>query len=166
MSGHLATFVERPGAEGQPLDAANDAALLALEFANGAQGTLHISAVAHVGDRGQDTRVAFYGDAGSLELDFTFSGAELRGLRQGDEHWQTLAIPDEFWDGVDRTAPFIEQVFGVFEHQSAGNRLFIDSILEDRSASPDFYDGWKAQEVIDAAIASHEQGRWITLQTP
>jgi hypothetical protein len=27
-----------------------------------------------------------------------------------------------------------------------------------------FYDGWKVQRVIDAAIASHEQGRWITVE--
>ncbi|HZG66012.1 MAG TPA: Gfo/Idh/MocA family oxidoreductase [Herpetosiphonaceae bacterium] len=165
VSGHLATFVERPGVDGQPLDAANDAALVALEFANGAHGTIHVSAVAHVGDRGQDTRVAFYGDSGSLELDFTFSGTELRGLRQGEEHWQILEIPDDLWQGVDRTASFIEQVFGVFQTQSVGDRLFIDSILEDRSVSPSFDDGWKAQEVIDAAIASHEQGRWVDVPT-
>jgi hypothetical protein len=27
-----------------------------------------------------------------------------------------------------------------------------------------FYDGWRAQQVIDAAIASHEQGRWIAVE--
>lgn len=36
VSGHLATFVERPGADGAALEPANDAALLAAEFANGA----------------------------------------------------------------------------------------------------------------------------------
>jgi predicted dehydrogenase len=41
--------------------------------------------------------------------------------------------------------------------------LFIDAILEDRPAAPSFYDGLKAQEVIDAAIESHERGIWVPL---
>jgi predicted dehydrogenase len=48
--------------------------------------------------------------------------------------------------------------------QSVGNRLFINAILEDRPLDSTFYDGWKVQQVIDAAIASHEQGRWIAVE--
>jgi predicted dehydrogenase len=43
VSGHLATFVERSGPDAQALDAANDSALLAVEFANGAHGSIHIT---------------------------------------------------------------------------------------------------------------------------
>ena len=46
---------------------------------------------------------------------------------------------------------------------SVGDRLFIDAILEGRQASPSFADGLKAQEVIDTAIESHEQGVWVSL---
>jgi predicted dehydrogenase len=160
VSGHLATFVERPGPAGQVLDAANDSALLALEFANGAQGSIHVSAVTYEGG----TRIGLNGEAGSLELIFTFGGAELRGLRRGEEEWQTLDVPDAFWHDVDRTAPFIEQVFDVFKKQQVANRLFINAIIEDIPVDSTFYDGWKAQQVIDAAIASHEQGHWVTVE--
>lgn len=160
VCGHLATFVERPGPDGQELEPANDSALLALEFANGAQGSLHVSAVSHQGG----TSIALYGEAGSLELVFTFDGAALRGSRQGDEAWQTLDVPEALWQDVDRTGPFIEQVFDVFKNQPVGNRLFIDAILENRPTDSTFYDGWKAQQVIDAAILSHEQGRWIAIE--
>ncbi len=93
VSGHLATYVARPGPDGQVLDPANDSALVALEFANGAQGTIHVSAVAHVGDRGQSFQAALYGEAGSLEFDFDFKEAELRGLRAGEVQWQVLRVP-------------------------------------------------------------------------
>jgi len=164
VSGRLATFVERPGPDGQTLDAANDTALLAVEFTNGAHGSIHVSAMTHFGDREGDTSLALYGEGGSLELVFTFAGAELRGLRQGEEAWQTLEVPDALWHDADRTLPFIEQVFDLFKKQSVADRLFIDAILEDPLMDSTFYDGWKAQQVIDAAIASHEQGRWITVE--
>jgi predicted dehydrogenase len=160
VSGHLATFVERTGPTGEPLDAANDAALLAVEFANGAHGSIQVSAVTHQ----NETRLALYGEAGSLELLYTSARAELRGIRQGEEAWQTLEVPDELWRDVDRTGPLIEQVLDMFKKQPVGNRLFIDAILEDRPMDSTFYDGWKVQQVVDAAIASHEQGRWITVE--
>lgn len=104
------------------------------------------------------------GESGSLELFFTFGSAELRGLRQGEEGWRTLVVPDAFWHDVDRTAPFIEQVFAVFKKQQVANRLFIDAIIEDIPVDSTFCDGWKAQQVIDAVIASHEQGCWMTVE--
>lgn len=42
--------------------------------------------------------------------------------------------------------------------------MFIDAIIEDCAMDSTFYDGWKVQQVIDAAIASHDQGRWITVE--
>jgi predicted dehydrogenase len=53
--------------------------------------------------------------------------------------------------------------FDIFRTQSAGDRLFIDAILEDKPFAPSFYDGWKVQQVIDAAIQSHRDGRWVTV---
>lgn len=44
-----------------------------------------------------------------------------------------------------------------------GIRYFVDCILDDRPVSPSFYDGWKTQQVIDAAIESDGLGRWIEL---
>ncbi len=163
VSGHLATYVERPGADGVILDPANDAAVLAIEFVSGAQGLIQVSAVAHVGDRGQEQHVVLHGAGGTLEVDLTFSGAEVRGVRQNEEQFGVLPIPDTVWGKVDPTAPFLSQIFEPFGTQSIGTRLFIDAIREDRSVSPSFYDGWKAQEVIEAAIESHRTGTWISL---
>lgn len=30
-----------------------------------------------------------------------------------------------------------------------------------QSVAPSFYDGWQAQRVIDAAVASHERAGWV-----
>jgi predicted dehydrogenase len=41
--------------------------------------------------------------------------------------------------------------------------LFVDAILDDKPLSPTFYDGLKAQAVINAGIQSHETGRWVSV---
>jgi predicted dehydrogenase len=44
ISGHVTSFVERKGPEGGvPFTSANDSALIAIEFAEGAQGTICVS---------------------------------------------------------------------------------------------------------------------------
>ncbi|MDQ3854815.1 MAG: Gfo/Idh/MocA family oxidoreductase, partial [Chloroflexota bacterium] len=156
VSAHLATFVERPGPQGQPYVPANDSAVLNVGFENGAHGTIYASVVSHMADRGQHNHVALYGDAGSLELDATFSGGELRGVRADEERFATLPLPHD----LDPTASS-----DVDRGPSVGDRAFIDAIVEDRPVSPSFYDGWRVQQVIDAAFASQEQGSWISTST-
>jgi len=164
VSAHLGTFVDRPGPEGQALDPGNDAASLILQFKNGTQGMIQVSVVAHTGDRGQEQHVALHGESGTLEADYSLAGVEVRGARHDEEQFQTLPVPDELWGDVDRTSSFFSRVSEVFVKQSVGVRLFIDAILEDRPAVPNFYDGLKVQEVIDAAIDSHQSGSWVSLQ--
>jgi len=158
VSGHLATLVERPGADGAVLGPANDAALLAVEFANGAQGTIQVSAVAHVGDRGQEQQVILHGEEGTLEIDLNFTSAEIRGARYDEERIGTLPVPDGLWGDADRS-----DLFALLFANSAATQQFIDAIAEDRIVAPTFYDGWKVQEVIDAALESHQIGCWVSI---
>ena len=122
VSAHLSTFLDRPGPDGNPLNAANDSAVLAVEFVDGTQGIIHASAVAHQADRSQEQEI------------------------------------DRIWAGVDRN-----HAYEALVKHSAGSRLFIEAIIDDKPISPNFYDGFKAQEVIDAAITSHNEGRWVSL---
>ncbi len=162
MHADLATFVERPGAEGQEPVPANDSALLTLQFGNGAQGIVQASAVAHQSDRSIELSVVLHGDAGTLEAGPIFSGAEasatIRGARHDEEQFRLLAVPDQNRQNLDQ-ADFMDP----FVKQSAGPRLFIDAILNDQAVSPNFYDGLKVQEVIDAALESHQSGTWVSL---
>jgi predicted dehydrogenase len=164
VCGQLNTFVQRSGADGTPLEPANDAAQVMLQFANGAQGSIQLSQVAHLGERGQEQRVTLHGEGGALEVDFTWaSGCTLRGARHDEEQLRELAVPQRLWGDVDPDLPFGERFSQLLCQGSIGPRLFIDAIVADRPLSPSFHDGLKAQEVVDAAIASHERGAWITV---
>ena len=163
VTASLGTFVERQGPEGQPLKPANDSASLLLEFSNGAQGVAQVSYVTHLADIGAKVNVTLYGEDGTLEGEFNFfgptAGGVVHGARHNEENYQKLEVPDELYGDTDRT-----NILSVFTTQSVGSRAFIDAIYEDRPVSPTFYDGLKAQEVIDAALESHQTGKWMTLE--
>jgi predicted dehydrogenase len=150
VDARLDTFVTRPGAEGGATEPANDAASLLLGFDSGAQATVQVSAVAYTGDRVGDILLRLYGEAGTLELEFSFGGPRaggvVRGARAGEGGFRTFPEPDALWG--DRRADPIS----LFYKESIGPRAFIDAIIEDQPAVPSFYDGLKAQEVIDAAL--------------
>jgi predicted dehydrogenase len=149
VSARLHAYVQRTDSEGRPIPSANDAAVLAVEFANGAQGTIQISEVAHYGARWQDQRVILNGEAGTLESEDSGSSSILRGARAGEEQFTDLASPpgtdDDTWP------------------QAVGDRLFIDCIRENKRVAPTLYDGLKVQEVIDAALASNRIGCWVSV---
>ena len=165
VSAQLGVFVDRPGVDGGRIDPANDCAFLLTEFANGAHGMIHVTAVAHMADRDMQQQVNLYGDAGSLEIDILYGGAEagavIRVARNQDEQFQTLEVPASYWGEVSRSDPF-----DVFTKQSAGTRSFIDAILANSPVTPTFYDGYKAQQVIEAALVSHKSGNWVTTKDP
>ena len=167
VSAHLGVYVDRPGPEGGPLNPGNDAAVMLLQFENGAQGVIQLSAVAHVADRGQQHQFVLHGEGGTLEVAVCFAGTEagmvIRGARLDSDRFETLAVPDDLWGEVDRTDFLSSLVPSRFVTDSIGDRLFIDAILKDSPASPSFYEGWKAQEVVDAAIESHRSGTWVSL---
>lgn len=154
VSSQLSVFVDRPGADGQPPQPANDAGVLVLRFVNGAQGMIQVSAVANVGERGQEQHVILHGEDGTLEA----TCEQVQGVHRGEQAFHTLPVPDAFWGDANR-----DKYFDIFCRLPIGDRLFIDAILDDLPLAPSFYDGLKAQEVISAAIESHETGRWVTV---
>jgi predicted dehydrogenase len=162
VSASLGTFTDLAD-DNRNSEPANNSALLTIEFANGGHGTIHANGVAHVGNRAQQQNIVLHGDLGTLESTFSFTGEEIRAGRSGEQDLNTLSTPDSFWGEVDRSQPFIAQTIETFSKQPIGNRLFIDAILEDKPISPNFYDGLKVQKVIDAAIESHQSGRWVSV---
>jgi predicted dehydrogenase len=157
VSAQLGFFVERSVADGGPGDSANDCALLLAQFANGAQGVIQASGVAYLADSAFKQQVRLYGADGTLEIDVPPFGpaAEtvIRGARKNAEQMQVLRVPPSYWGAAGPDNPF-----AVFTTNSAGARRFIDAILHDEPVAPTFYDGYKAQQVIDAALQSHATG--------
>jgi predicted dehydrogenase len=135
--------------------------VLTVETQKGMQGTIHVSHVAAVGEDGRYLSV--YGERGVIELAVTWSsGARIVSMQPGEPP-KELPLPDELAREFDQDKPFVRQTLQVFAEQSVGDRLFIDAILGAGNAQPSFRDGYRAQQVIDAAIASAESGRRITL---
>ena len=165
VAAHLGAYGPRTHPDGRPVTPANDAALLTLEFANGSQGIIHASAVIHTGGRGMEQHVRFYGDAGSVEADFAFGNfgnagvsTAVRAAGAPDGLYADLPIPDHILGGL---AP--EAFADAFNSQPAGDRYFIDCLLAGRQPTPSLWDGVIVQEVIEAAITSHREGRWVTV---
>ncbi len=150
VDARLDTFVTRPGAEDGATEPANDAASLLLGFDGGAQATVQVSAVAYTGDQLMDILVRLYGEAGTIEVEFSYGGPKaggiVRGARAGEGGFRTFPEPDALW-GDSRADPI-----SLFYKEPIGPRAFIDAIVEDQPATPNFYDGFKAQEVVDAAL--------------
>jgi predicted dehydrogenase len=153
---HLATFIPRPS------QAANDSALVTLEFESGAHALLQISAVAHVAEHEMEISVRLYGESGTLESDCNFANLvqPARGARHNETQFQTFELPSEFLLGTEAGS-----AVEVFMEQNIGPRLFINSILHDQPipAGLDLYEGYKVQQVIDAALQSHTTGQRVTL---
>jgi predicted dehydrogenase len=141
----------------------NDVVAMAVELADGAIGSLEVSALAHVPGAGNEQYLALYGEAGTLEARFSLSCGELRGIRVGEKEWTPMPVPAHYLEGGDPNGPVMEVLRQVFTRQPASARLFVASILEDHQAEPSFADGLRAQEIIDAAIASHSEGRRVLL---
>lgn len=151
----LHACIERTDAEGNPIPSANDTAALAIEFVNGAHGMIQVSAVSHLANHFFEQRIILCGDAGTIQSEVTLAGRLLQGARSGGDVFEDFGSykfsPDDNFGGI----------FDVFRTESAGDRLFIDAVLEDRPALPTFYDGMRVQQVIDAALISHREKRWV-----
>ena len=74
-----------------------------------------------------------------------------------------MPVPPEFLGQGANPPLWVFYFFAPFTNQSVGDRLFIDGITKGEAVEPNFTDGWKVQQVIDATFASHDEGRWITI---
>ena len=169
VQANLATFVEHSGPDNQPIIPINDSALLMVEFTDGGHGIIQASAVAHIGSYFMQQQVRLYGEKGTLQANVSFSGSELDSIIQGmshsEEEFHNIAIPPEYWSGLDKPVFDLDGWQQQFCNQPVGLRLFIDAILEDKEVTPSFFDGLKAQEVVDAALTSHETGQRVSISS-
>ena len=158
----LVTNVQRAGADGLPMTSANDAATLMVEFANGGQGTIELSAVARTHDPALEHAVVLHGEAGSLTVTFgLFTAPPKLQLAAGDNSFQELALPDDYLLGLDPAQPVGPQMGALLSQPGMGSRSFVDAILAGQTVAPSFYEGWQTQRVIDAALTAHASGRWM-----
>lgn len=167
VSGRLGAFVDKQDAEGRPMTPAFDTALCTLELESAAQASIQISSVAYTAERDQEQHLVVHGEEGTLEVDMIATrGMSIRGARRPGGELRELPVPADLLGPMECSRPVWSQFPGAFQSQPIGTRLFVDSILGGTPAVPGFADGWRAQEVIDAAFESNATGCWVTLPRP
>jgi predicted dehydrogenase len=162
VSARLETMNVREGQPGASPSPANDAAFLLLEMSEGAHAVVELSQIAHLGDQEARISVHLHGDAGTLEAETIFFGAEggsiLRGIRHDETRFRTLHRR-KFAAEFSKRPDLLEG----YDKLPIGPRLFIEAIAQNKSVAPNFWDGLKAQEVVDAAFQSDAEGRWVSV---
>ena len=167
VCGHAPTIIHERrdpnGTEMLPCEV-DDAGAFIAEFESGAHGVFHISWVAH---KGHTQTIEICGEKGTIVFDASPEAWDLslQASRVPDDALAPIDVPDELMAGIDTSSP--EAGWASFiRNTSSISRRFIDVIVNDESPSPSFYDGMKAQEVMEAVILSHRERRWVDLPLP
>jgi len=146
--------------QGQRSDLDDCVAILA-EFEAGATGVLESSKLAS--GRNESWRSLDYVEVNGSERSFVFITGEWNKLQTGaagGPGLETIEIPEEFWrwPGSPRDVRQGDPLV-TFRYDQAWE--FIDAIRSGRSCQPSFYDGARAQAVLDAAAWSAETRTWV-----
>ena len=93
-----------PRPDGAPYEAAEDTAMLLLEFENGAHGSIHVSSLAYEpGPFGQRHEFDLHGSAGTLRLFCDWLTVQrVEGCREGEPESHELPIPDHVFGSARR----------------------------------------------------------------
>lgn len=155
LSCYLETFIDRPDRpDGQSYTRADDSAALTVRFENGAYGLLQVTTVAWEGTKFNQTHhMEFHGSDGTLYNYVDWDATQqVKGAKAGQPP-QMLDVPDSIWNGIRRDT--VHNTYkDVFRDQNHMTREFITAIINDHPVYPDFNEGLRVQELIDAAIQS------------
>jgi predicted dehydrogenase len=151
--------------DGAPFEAAEDAAMMLLEFASGATGSLHVSSLAYEPGRfGQRHEMDFHGSGGSLRSTCDWIGVQrVDGCRADEPETRQLPIPDRIFGSARRDSVH-DTYRDTFREQDHMTRAFVTAIANGEPASPDFADGLAVQRILDAAGRSAREGRRVRIE--
>lgn len=159
LSSDLGTAVPRTHLAGHGTGASNnDFAHVVFRYASGCQGVVDVTNVSHDGDRIVQHIMRIEGEKASLELEHVLFGAgaglRLRMAKSGEPSVD-LSVPAEFYGAASRDA------LSVYTAQPVGVRGFVSALRDRIQPTPGFEDGWRAQALVDAALLSGLERRWI-----
>lgn len=150
--------------QGQPSDLEDWVAILA-DFKVGATGVMESSKVAT--GRGEGGRSQDYCEVNGSEATLIYyleRPLELQIGKSGGSGLETIAVPEEFlkWPGSTRN-PFTGDPLVTFRYDQ--DFEFIDAIRNNRPCHPSFREGVQVQAVMDAALLSAKEQRWVDVAT-
>ena len=128
-----------------------DSGLVILKFEGGALGVLEST---KVGTGGGD----------SLQIEVNGSDGAIRWSLEKPSSLFTFSLgeKDSGWKEVRIRTPY-PSVSEVWQGHVIGISRFLKSLEEDEAPQPSFREGFKAQEIIDAAYRSSKETRWIRI---
>jgi predicted dehydrogenase len=157
------THATRPGANGREMVGNDDQASLLCRFEGGAMGSIHVSRVSTGRKMGYAYEIT--GTRGALRFDqedqnalWFYDGRAARG-RKG--FTKLLTGPDHpdfgsFCEGPGHGTGFGDQI--IIEA-----RDFLQSIETGMAIFPTFRDGLEVSRVIEAAVCSNQEQRWVRI---
>ena len=125
-------------------------------FNGGAMGTFVSSRYATA--RRNYQRIEIYGDQGALVYkweDTDHLKASIGPAFVNEAQWASISIPDRFKE--------ISREESSQNHFTQNLKNFIQSIIDDREMQPNFQDGLRNQEILEAVEISARDRRWIDL---
>ncbi|GAC1537527.1 MAG: Gfo/Idh/MocA family oxidoreductase [Herpetosiphon sp.] len=154
-----------PDRDGQPADVEDYVAVLA-DFTNGATGVWESSKLAT--GRGEGGQSQDYCEVNGSEGTLVYYLREPHRLmvaRAGEHELRPVDVPEEFlrWPGSTRD-PHAPDPVRHFRYDQ--DVEFIRAIVEGRPCRPSFYDGVVVQAVMDAALRSAAEKRWVDVEHP
>lgn len=162
ISAILATSISRGKIVGHEAGSGPDSAQLSLGFANGVLGVVDATVVSHCADMVGKHTVRIEAEKATLELEHIFfgehAGATIRLMHADEDQIRPLTVPTAYF-GSSNPKDFLD----IYAKEPVGVLGFVAAIREDYWPEPDFAVGVKVQEVVDAALRSHREGRVIAL---
>jgi predicted dehydrogenase len=164
VNGSLRTLVaeRRDPATGRLRPVENeDVAHVLVEFAGGIQGTIDISRSAAGYKCG--LRFSVFGSLGTIEFDQERMN-ELRLYRSDDavgrRGFRRILTGPEHPD-YRAFCPAPGHGLGYNDLKVIEVRNVIEAVAGQRVGAPDFAEGWRVQQVVEAIERSHAEGRWV-----
>ena len=160
LCAHLKQFVADREGHASNLD---DWSSILADFKSGATGVLESSKLAT--GRNESWKSQDYlelnGSQGSVVF-LTGHWDELQLGKPGGDGLETVKIPKEFWTwpGSPRD-PQQGDPLVTFRYDQAFE--FLEAIRQQRDCTPSFWDGARALQVMDAAVVSSNEARWVHL---
>lgn len=160
MLGHQVERAPRPN--GEDYERGDDSASIMLQFKNGAQGVIVVSALCYEDTPfGQTHHMEFHGADGTLYYynDWT-TVQQVRGAKVGDGLPKEMPIPEEIW-GKARRDTVHNTYKDIFREHDFMARGWITAIVEDGPVEPAFSEGAYVQRIMAACQLSAAEGRRV-----
>ena len=152
--------------QGNTYELVDDSCMLTVEFASGAVGMIHCTALCYEGTPfGQTHHMDFHGSDGTLYCFTDWDKIQgIKGTRAGEGMPIDMPIPEHIWGDARRDT--VHNTYrDMFRSEDFMIRGFINGILDDSELAPNFHHGARIQRLISAAVQSHETGSRVEVAT-